>query len=393
MKIGLALSGGGFRATVFHLGVLGRLAAEDRLKHVTHLATVSGGSLCAGLVYGVNNYRWPNPDEFHSIVVPRITRLVTENDLQGLYLRRILHNPLSLLRPRASDIAYLIRTLWDIDASLQDLPTPNEAAGQPQWHIIATCYETGKSWIFTQDRMGDYRFGYHLRPDFPLSDAMAASSAVPGLVGPLVLETSGRQWLRLIPGQRATVTEPPFDRVHLWDGGVYDNLGLEPLTNYSGTTDSYEYRPGVEFLIVSDASGVPRDQAYGPLWRRANSLLRLVDVARDQVRALRARATVAHIKQKTHPFPPGRYFQIDNYAAQMFRRAYRTPAQANQMAAGFFPAEKAHALARMETTLRSLTPDEFHDLYRHGFEVADVTLFAFDGERFSLLRHDPARRW
>ena len=44
MKIALALSGGGFRATVFHLGVLARLAKEDRLKYVNFLSTVSGGS-------------------------------------------------------------------------------------------------------------------------------------------------------------------------------------------------------------------------------------------------------------------------------------------------------------------------------------------------------------
>ena len=54
MKIGLALSGGGFRATVFHLGVLARLAEDKRLEDVTALSTVSGGSLCIGLVYALN---------------------------------------------------------------------------------------------------------------------------------------------------------------------------------------------------------------------------------------------------------------------------------------------------------------------------------------------------
>ena len=48
MKITLALSGGGFRATVFHLGVLARLAEESKLEEVNYLSTVSGGSLSAG---------------------------------------------------------------------------------------------------------------------------------------------------------------------------------------------------------------------------------------------------------------------------------------------------------------------------------------------------------
>ena len=46
-------------------------------------------------------------------------------------------------------------------------------------------------------------------------------------------------------------------------------------------------------------------------------------------------------------------------------------------------------LANMETTLRQLTSTEFSDLYRHGFEVADVTLHAFDTERFKLIGYHP----
>ena len=50
MNLGLALSGGGFRATAYHLGVLARLAHEDRLEEVTFLSTlgrqpVSGSSM------------------------------------------------------------------------------------------------------------------------------------------------------------------------------------------------------------------------------------------------------------------------------------------------------------------------------------------------------------
>jgi predicted acylesterase/phospholipase RssA len=47
MKIGLALSGGGFRASLFHLGVVRRLAAEGRLAKVERIASVSGGSITA----------------------------------------------------------------------------------------------------------------------------------------------------------------------------------------------------------------------------------------------------------------------------------------------------------------------------------------------------------
>ena len=50
-RLGLALSGGGFRASLFHIGVLARLAELDFLRHVTVLSTVSGGSIIGAYYY------------------------------------------------------------------------------------------------------------------------------------------------------------------------------------------------------------------------------------------------------------------------------------------------------------------------------------------------------
>ncbi len=48
-KLGLSLAGGGFRASLFHLGVLRRLAEMDVLRYVEVLSTVSGGSIVGAL--------------------------------------------------------------------------------------------------------------------------------------------------------------------------------------------------------------------------------------------------------------------------------------------------------------------------------------------------------
>lgn len=50
-KLGLALSGGGFRASFFHLGVLARLAEEGLLRQVEVISTVSGGSIIGAAYY------------------------------------------------------------------------------------------------------------------------------------------------------------------------------------------------------------------------------------------------------------------------------------------------------------------------------------------------------
>ena len=48
-KLGLALAGGGFRASLFHLGVFRRMAEMDLLRYVEVLSTVSGGSIIGAL--------------------------------------------------------------------------------------------------------------------------------------------------------------------------------------------------------------------------------------------------------------------------------------------------------------------------------------------------------
>jgi predicted acylesterase/phospholipase RssA len=44
-RLGLALSGGGLRATLFHLGVVRFLRDAGLLRDVTHVVSVSGGSI------------------------------------------------------------------------------------------------------------------------------------------------------------------------------------------------------------------------------------------------------------------------------------------------------------------------------------------------------------
>src|SRR3954454_1784760 len=46
-RLGLALSGGGFRASLYHLGLVRFLRDAEILPRVTHISSVSGGSIFA----------------------------------------------------------------------------------------------------------------------------------------------------------------------------------------------------------------------------------------------------------------------------------------------------------------------------------------------------------
>ena len=166
MKIALALSGGGFRATVFHLGVLARLAEEKQLENVTFVSSVSGGSLCGGLIFAANQMKWPTSAEYIDIVVPAVRRLLTTFSLEGALIFRAVGAFWTLLETRADDLSLLMQMHWGIRAKLSSLPA------QPRWMINATCYETGKNWRFERFRMGDYVFGYSHDTDIPLSESI-----------------------------------------------------------------------------------------------------------------------------------------------------------------------------------------------------------------------------
>ena len=56
-NIGLALSGGGFRASIFHMGVLKYLAEKNKLEEISYISSVSGGSLLIGLIYSLNHHK------------------------------------------------------------------------------------------------------------------------------------------------------------------------------------------------------------------------------------------------------------------------------------------------------------------------------------------------
>src|SRR5690349_21183814 len=142
MRMALALSGGGFRATVFHLGVLARLAEENQLENVTYLSTVSGGSLCAGLVYSLNNFRWPTSKEYKDQVFPQARDILMTKDLKRAMITRALTRILEITDSRADDLSELLQELWGVKIALKDLPEI------PRWMINATCYETGKNWRF-----------------------------------------------------------------------------------------------------------------------------------------------------------------------------------------------------------------------------------------------------
>jgi NTE family protein len=385
MKITLALSGGGFRATVFHLGALARLARENHLEDVILLSTVSGGSLCTGLVFALNGFKWPGSQVFLAQVEPQARQLLTAFDLQGSLLSRVFGTFWTVLETRADDLSALMQKHWKITASLKDLPS------LPRWMINATCYETGKNWRFERFRMGDYVYGYTNDTDLPLSDAMAASAGFPGLIGALEVKAAGRKWFKYAskfdPAQKiadqaeeeswSKVTiETHFPSAHLWDGGVYDNHGLEGIHDFR---TGWSKRFG--FLIVSDAAGRGGEERYR---KGIPAIMRLsTGIMMNQVRSLRTRAIIERLANHADQ-DQGVFLQTGNSCRYIIESA-RHNDWLPRFCEGAMPEDEVEKAAAMGTVIRKLTMEEYERLYHHGYEVADATLCAYYPDVFQHL--------
>jgi len=222
-RIGLALSGGGVRAAVFHLGVLRRLARQGSLENVTTLSTVSGGSLVTAVIFSRAGLRWPTSADYLEVVYPALKTLLTTTDLFSFRavgwsgLVRFNHK---IVTHRARIIADLLERRWGVFGGLVELPD------LPSWSINTTSLESGKNWRFSKLEMGDWQFGKHYNPPFRIAEAAAASAAVPYVLGALSLRLPKDGWFEedLATKETRKRISPEKAAIRLWDGGAYENL-------------------------------------------------------------------------------------------------------------------------------------------------------------------------
>ncbi|MCP4582834.1 MAG: patatin-like phospholipase family protein [candidate division Zixibacteria bacterium] len=361
LKIGIALSGGGIRAAVFHLGVLARLAEDGLLEQFAYLSSVSGGSLVTGLIYSLSCYKWPDSEKFKSMVFRKARHTLTSTNIQRDSLFRLLTKPQYIFQGKAKLISESLKKRWRIDKMIHDIPV------HPRWAINATTYETGKNWRFIPERMGDYIVKYTPNPKISLSDAIAASAAYPGLIGPLKLKTSKYKWFKFGKDKKLSVSVKQEDKLfHLWDGGVYDNLGTEAL--YKPGKDPYHHK--INFLLISDASKSLENEKSMSFYKRA---FRLVNISMDQVRSLRSRQLASHFIENDNT---GAYLKMGYSPESIFRAWKMHPSNEPALIGDALDKSESDRAANYATTLKRISENDFDLIARHGWEVANYTLLA-----------------
>ncbi|WP_223654490.1 patatin-like phospholipase family protein [Hymenobacter psoromatis] len=296
-RFGLALSGGGYRAAAFHLGTLNKLHEMERLATIDVISTISGGSI-TGAAYCLHQGAF---EDFHAKMTEALLRcnvishalkswsfvrfllVVLAFVVPGVALLFTRWAPLSLLpllglllivlryQFRILPVSQEIERAYDVffyqGQTLQDLrPTPILAIGTSN-------LQTGRPFTFSREWMADSTYSYYQPPvhfnaaNFPVARAVAASSCVPFAFTPI---TIGPKYFR--EPADATRAHP-----QLIDGGVYDNQGIQKLTQ---ANSRYECNT----IIVSDAGAGLSPLGGRPYPNTIALLLRTVDLFMNRIK-------------------------------------------------------------------------------------------------------------
>lgn len=237
----LAFSGGGTRAAALAYGVLLELRdtkvsvggeSVRLLDQVDRISSVSGGSFTAAY-YGLHGEK--TFEDFEQVFL--------RSDIEGALLRG-LFNPLHWFSSKGRTemaIDYYEKHVFQ-GATFADLNKP----GRPQILINASDLGHGVRFTFTQEY---FNLLCSDLSSYPVSRAVTASSAVPVLFHPVVLENYGGcgnskpDWLvaaeqnartnpelaMTVAGLASYLDKDNRKYAHFVDGGITDNLGLRAI--------------------------------------------------------------------------------------------------------------------------------------------------------------------
>jgi predicted acylesterase/phospholipase RssA len=407
-KVGLALSGGGFRASFYHLGVLACLAERDILRDVEVLSCVSGGSIVGACYWLKLRQRLLKSKPMrHESYVELVRELIAHfQDAVRANLRgqiqphmaqviwRFLNDERGVLDPeKAADALeeYFYRPLWPDDGPIQMdqlvfKPADHDAAlagseafnpGRHNWlraHKVpalilnATTVNTGHAWRFTPTWMGEAPWSVHESADsiprlewsmydkdvgwqIRLARAVAASACVPMVFAPLRI---GQYY-----GQGIEIS--------LVDGAVNDNQGSVSLL-----------ASGCNVIIVSDAcSQLMLEPAPVPglkglrtsTWRFVNTLMERVRLANFADLESRRRSgllrglTFLHMKAG-----------LDANIIRLRFSHEASSLESTPLSPSGVRKDFQQALAELRTDLDVFTTDEANGLMACGYQMASKGL-------------------
>ena len=354
--LALCLSGGGYRAMLFHLGSLIRINELGLLEQLDRCSSVSGGSITASIL-GLKWNKLVFVDGVATKLLEEVVVPVCNLAKHTIDVPAIAWGTANPFKTIGNTLAgYYDKYLLN-HATIQDLPDT------PRFVFNSTNIQTGSNWRFSKPYMGDYTVGLVSKPTLALSIAVAASSAFPPFLSPVELRLSEADYSS---DDTATNTSSDFrERVLLTDGGVYDNLGLETAwKRYSN-------------ILVSDGGRkMQADAAARTDW--AMQSRRLIDLLQHQTSNLRRRQV------------------IDSFLSGERGGAYwgvQTDVRKFDAVGAIEVTDRMKAIGNMETRLEAVHDEDQRDLINLAYVLCDAAIRSSSGRwvgDIRILRAAPA---
>jgi NTE family protein len=266
---GLCLSGGGYRAMLFHAGAIFRMNELGLLGKLDRVSSVSGGSMAAAalaLAYPKFKYDGDKVTNLRETFLKPV--LDQANDSIDVNAAFGGINPFSSAAAQAAK---------SYDRNITRGVKLGQVTAKPTFVFNATSLMTGADVRFRSDYIADQHIGVMKGLDIPLADVVAASAGFPPVLSPTVLDISTAILDQATKGNAARL--PFIKTAVLTDGGVYDNLGTETVWKRCRT------------ILVSNA-GKPFGFEDDPHHNWLQQSLRVLDIVMDQAENLRERILV-----------------------------------------------------------------------------------------------------
>lgn len=353
--MGLCLSGGGYKAAVFHLGALIRLNELGLLLGLARISSVSGGSITAAWL-GV---KWEElaaskapgssvASAFDGLIKQPLLKFTLEADIDVSSILGGLVSPRETGGERLSE-AYRKHLFGKL--TLADLPAAKDGRGRrraPSFKINATSFQHNSLWRMGHDYIANYDVGLFPNPKIPLADAVAASSAFPPFLSPVKLDLRG---LTVKPGTEGELCTPPYStRPLVLDGGAYDNLGLETVWKRCRT------------ILVSNA-GDPFGVKPSPSKDWLSQSRRVISMMHRNEENHRLRWLISMAKAGDR--------QVALWSLRGRHTDFRVPDAIG------LPDKDTNLVHNQDVRLKPLTKAEARRLLQHGYSVADASLRCF----------------
>ncbi len=340
----LCLSGGGYRAMVYHLGALWRLNEAGLLRDLKRISSVSGGSITSAML-GLKwkKLKW-NEQKVAANLFDEVIKPIMDMASHTLDVLSVTEGLINPFKSISEEIADGYRNHLFGRATLQDLPSDGEG---PRFVINATNVQSRVLWRFSKPFMGDYRVGLIKNPAVELAVAVGASSAFPPVLSPVELKLHPSDFE---PNSGKDLQLPLYStNVILTDGGVYDNLGLE--------TAWKEY----DTILVSDGGGATPDEP-NPHHDWARHAYRILELLDNQVGSLRKRWVIGSFENKMRK---GTYWGIRSHIGD-----YHAPDS--------LPCDDKRSLelASTPTRLKAMGDNLQQRLVNWGYAICDAALKA-----------------